>query len=76
MSRTIDKNGLLSLQGSRGTAVPLQSTLWPHSPPSVVLTMPPRSDAYSLIVRQGPERAKAFSGPKEKGTLASRADLW
>ena len=31
--------------------------------------MPPRSDAYSLIVRQGPERAKAFAGPKEKGTV-------
>ena len=31
--------------------------------------MPPRSDAYSLTVRQGPERAKAFAGPKEKGVL-------
>ncbi len=32
--------------------------------------MRPRSDAYSLIVRQGPERAKAFAGPKEKGMVA------
>lgn len=26
-----------------------------------------RSNAYTLTVRQGPERAKAFAGPKEKG---------
>ena len=26
-----------------------------------------RSNAYTLTVRQGPERAKAFNGPKEKG---------
>ena len=26
-----------------------------------------RSNAYTLTVRQGPERAKAFTGPKEKG---------
>lgn len=25
------------------------------------------SNAYTLTVRQGPERGKAFSGPKEKG---------
>lgn len=29
--------------------------------------MRPRSDAYKLIVRQGPQRAKVFAGPKEKG---------
>lgn len=29
--------------------------------------MSPRSDAYTLIVRQGPERAKAFAGPRDKG---------
>ncbi|KAL2050025.1 hypothetical protein ABVK25_009752 [Lepraria finkii] len=28
--------------------------------------MRPRSDAYTLIVRQGPERAKAFPGPPAK----------
>ena len=33
--------------------------------------MPPRSDAYTLVVRQGPERAKAFAGPKEKGIFLS-----
>lgn len=26
-----------------------------------------RSNAYTLTIRQGPERAKAFAGPKEKG---------
>ena len=28
-----------------------------------------RSNAYTLTVRQGPERAKAFNGPKEKGMV-------
>ena len=28
-----------------------------------------RSNAYTLTVRQGPERAKAFAGPKEKGKV-------
>ena len=36
--------------------------------------MPVRSDAYTLIVRQGPERAKAFAGPREKGTVPHPAN--
>jgi len=32
------------------------------------LTMISPSNAFTLTVRQGPQRAKAFAGPKEKGT--------
>lgn len=35
------------------------------------LTMLAPSNAYTLTVRQGPERGKAFAGPKEKGETAS-----
>lgn len=47
----------------------LKTTDWPQPSASFLLTMRPGSDAYTLIVRQGPERAKAFPGPpaKEKG---------
>ena len=41
--------------------------------PGLRLTMLPPSDAYTLTIRQGPERAKV-AGAKEKGTVVIDVD--